>query len=105
MKRIVRIFMALIFCLTVSSGFAYATGGTAGKIVDDAVITTEINANIVKDSDLHFFKINVDTKDGNVTLTGKVPNKKAEDRLISLAKKVEGVKSVKSNLTIEEPKK
>jgi hyperosmotically inducible protein len=96
--------MALIVCLTVSAGYVYATGGTAGKIVDDAVITTEINGKIVKDPELQFFKINVDTKEGNVTLTGKVPNKKAEDRLIGLAKKVNDVKSVTSNLTIEDRK-
>ena len=105
MKRIIQMFMALILCLTVSSGFSYATDKTAGQIVDDSVITTEINAEIVKDPDLHFFKIDVDTNDGTVILTGKVPNKQAEDRLISLAKKVKGVKAVKSNLTVEEPKK
>lgn len=105
MKRIVRIFMALIVCLTVSLGNVYATEGTVGKIVDDAVITTEINGKIFKDPELKYFKINVDTKKGNVTLTGKVPNKKAEDRLIVFAKKVKDVKSVKSYLTIERPKK
>lgn len=36
---------------------------------------------------------------------GKVPSKKAEQRLVRLAKEVKGVKSVKSNLTIEPKKK
>jgi hypothetical protein len=46
--------MVLIVCLTVSAGYVYATGGTAGKIVDDAAITTEINDKIVKDPNCSF---------------------------------------------------
>jgi len=104
MIRIVRIFIAIVFCVTISSGYALGEGRTIGETVDDSVITTEINAKIVKDPDLHFVKIDVDTREGNVTLTGKVPNEAAKVRLVELAGKVKGVKHVEDNLTVEATK-
>jgi osmotically-inducible protein OsmY len=86
------------------SGCASTTGRTAGEIVDDSVITTTINAKIVEDPQLSYLKINVDSTEGNVVLTGFVPNREAEERLIKLAQGVKGVKSVKSELKIQEKK-
>jgi len=98
MKRVVVLILlsALVFSC------ASVTGRTAGEIVDDSSITTEINYQIVKDPELSYLKINVDTFRGHVTLTGVVPSKEAERRLIKLAEGVRGVKSVKSNLMIGE---
>jgi len=100
MKRFVYSLMMLVFSLSVL-GCASLTGRTAGEIVDDSAITTAINAKIVKDPDLQYLKIDVDSKAGNVTLSGFVPNKAAEDRLIQYAKEAKGVKSVTSNLKIQ----
>lgn len=101
MYRILRIFIAIFFCISLSSGYALGEGRTIGEAVDDSVITTEINAKIVKDPELSFIKIDVDTREGNVTLTGKVPSDEAKDRLVELAGKVKGVKHVEDNLTVE----
>lgn len=102
MNRLVRLITIAVFCAAVATGCAATTGRTAGETVDDSVITSEVNGKIIKDPDLHFLKINVDTFEGNVTLTGKVPSREAEDRLVRLAKQVKGVKSVKTNLTVEQ---
>lgn len=104
MNRIARIFMAIVFCVTIFSGYSLGEGRTLGEAVDDSVITTEINAKIVKDPDLHYFKIDVDTREGNVTLTGNVSSEAAKERLVELAGKVNGVKHVEDNLTVEVPK-
>jgi len=97
-------YILLILCIMVVSttlGCYSSTGRTAGETVDDATITTRINARIVKDPDLGFLKIDVDTYRGNVTLSGTVPSNEAEERLIELANGVRGVNSVKSNLIIQ----
>ena len=49
-------------------------------------------------------EINVDTNDHVVTLRGTVPSAVARAKAVSLAKQVDGVKSVKDELTIG-PKK
>ncbi len=77
------------------------TGRTAGDLVDDTTIANTIRAKIVEDKELSVLKINTDVFNGNVTLLGAVPNKQSEDRLISLARSVNGVKSVTSKLTVQ----
>jgi len=45
-------------------------------------------------------EINIDTTDGKVTLNGTVQNSAEEGKAVDLAKSVDGVKSVKSNLVV-----
>ncbi len=104
MKHIVLLTVLMIFGVTLFSGCASMTGETAGEKIDDATITTQINAMIVKDPDAQFLKINVDTTQGNVVLTGFVNSKEAEERIVSKVKQIRGVKSVKSLLKVEEKK-
>jgi len=104
MKKVSILFMCVFFPFVLLSGCASMTGRTAGEIVDDSVITTTINAKIVEDPQLSYLKINVNSTEGHVVLTGFVPNREAEERLINLAQGVKGVKSVKSELKIEEKK-
>ena len=96
-----KIMIFLILLAFMSYGCACFTGRTAGETIDDSSITTAINLKIIEDPELKYLKINVDTFRGNVTLTGTVKSKQAEQRLIDLSKSVKGVKSVKTNLIIE----
>jgi hyperosmotically inducible protein len=73
---------------------------TMGEKIDDAVITTSVNASFAKDSDLSAIKINVDTKDGVVTLNGPAPTAAAKDKAGDLAKQVKGVASVNNQLVV-----
>lgn len=73
---------------------------TMGEKIDDAVITTSVNASFAKDADLSAIKINVDTKDGVVTLNGPAPTAAAKDKATDLAKQVKGVASVNNQLVI-----
>ena len=72
----------------------------AGK-ADDAAITASVSAEFSKDADLSAFKINVDTKNGNVTLNGPAPTAEARDKATKLAKSIKGVASVSNNLTVK----
>ena len=60
----------LAFGLALFSGCAAMTGRTAGEHVDDASITTQANAIIVKDPDAQYLKIDVSSLEGNVVLQG-----------------------------------
>jgi osmotically-inducible protein OsmY len=104
MKRVALLMFLLVFGLTLFSGCASTTGRTAGEHIDDATITTEANAAIVKDPDAQYLKIDVASTQGNVVLTGYVRSKEAEERLVSKIRQIKGVKSVKSLLKVEEKK-
>ena len=66
----------------------------------DAAITTSINAALVNDPQLSALRIDVDTQEGRVNLSGKAPDESSKTRATTLAKAVEGVKSVENRLVV-----
>jgi hyperosmotically inducible periplasmic protein len=74
--------------------------GAAGK-TDDAAITSKVNAALAGDKDLSATRIDVDTKDGVVTLSGPAPSPGAKERATELARNVKGVTSVNNKLTVK----
>lgn len=84
-----------------AKGAASGASGTMSTSTRDGVITTKVNAELVKDADLSAMKINVDTADGHVVLNGSAPSQPARDRASSLARGVDGVKDVDNRLAIE----
>ncbi len=68
--------------------------------VEDAGITARVNAGLAKDSELSALRIDVDTKEGVVTLTGPAKSEQAKERATQIARGVEGVSRVVNNLTI-----
>jgi osmotically-inducible protein OsmY len=69
--------------------------------VDDATITTKVKAAVLAEPGLRSLQINVDTKDGRVTLAGTVDNAELKQRATQVAQSVEGVKSVTDQLTVK----
>jgi hyperosmotically inducible periplasmic protein len=67
----------------------------------DGVTTSKVNAELVKDPSLSAMKINVDSADGHVALTGTAPSESARDRAAAMARAVEGVKDVDNRLIVE----
>ena len=72
-----------------------------GGKVDDASTTSAIKMKFAADKTVDALDINVDTNNGNVTLTGTVNSKAEADKAVALAKSVEGVKRVTPQLTIK----
>lgn len=66
----------------------------------DAAIVTKINASLAADDQLKATKIDVDAKDGVVTLTGTAPNAAAQSRATTLAQAVDGVRNVDNKLVV-----
>jgi len=73
---------------------------SVGKIIDDANITATIKTELMHDPIVNAGKIDVDTIEGNVTLTGTLDDQKQITRAVEIAKSIEGVKSVKNNLSV-----
>ena len=72
---------------------------TAGEVVDDATIGTQLKARYAADPDISALKINVDTNQGVVRLRGEVKTLALRRKAEALVKAVPGVKSV-DNQTI-----
>ncbi|MGC2064375.1 MAG: BON domain-containing protein [Thermodesulfovibrionales bacterium] len=100
MKNVVLLSAVMVFGLVLFSGQT-STGETPGEYPDDSVITSEINALMVKDPDAHNFKIDATTIRGDVVLLGFIKSTEAEARLVARISEIRGVKSVKSLLTVE----
>jgi hyperosmotically inducible protein len=72
----------------------------AAEAAGDAMITTKVNAALAVDDKLKAIKIDVDTSNGKVTLTGSAPDAESRDRATTLAKAVNGVTGVDNRLMI-----
>jgi sugar-specific transcriptional regulator TrmB len=75
--------------------------GDTGRAMSDTAITASIKTDLIKDPDLSALKIDVDTKDGVVTLNGLADNEAAKQRAEKMASAVKGVKEVRNFLTIK----
>lgn len=71
-----------------------------GAALTDVAITSAVKAKLLADTAVAGLKIDVDTKDGVVTLNGMVDNKAEADRAMSLARDSAGVKRVVNNLRV-----
>jgi hyperosmotically inducible protein len=65
-----------------------------GAKLDDSVITGKVKAALLDDKDVKSGQINVETKNGVVSLGGFVSGDKVKSRAVAVAKGVSGVKSV-----------
>lgn len=80
---------------------AMGAAGQAGSMVDDATIVTKVKSQLAADDDIKALAIDVDAKDGMVTLTGTVPNDAAKDRAADIVKNTEGIKGLDNQLTVK----
>jgi hyperosmotically inducible protein len=74
---------------------------SAKTYVKDSVITTKIKADLAEEKMASLVQINVDTDSrGMVTLSGSAASQSAINKAISIARAVNGVTSVKSQIQI-----
>lgn len=73
----------------------------AGEEVSDAWITTKVKTDLMATGDVPGTGIDVDTRDGVVTLTGTVESQAVADKAKSVARNIKGVKRVESKLTVQ----
>ncbi len=80
---------------------AQSTKRSVGVVIDDSVITTKAKAAIFNTPDLKTLDISVQTRQGEVVLTGVVADEAAKMKAEEVVRSVGGVNSVTNNLTVK----
>jgi hyperosmotically inducible protein len=73
---------------------------TTAQVSTDMAITAKVNAALAVDDKLKATQINVDTREGQVTLTGQAPDAQSRERATTLVSAVDGVKQVNNQLVV-----
>lgn len=84
-----------------SMGAGAASTG-ASEASNDAQITSKVNSAMTQEERLRAANLEVEAKDGVVTLKGKVASEQAKERAAELARGVEGVQSVRNELEVDQ---
>ena len=89
--------LAILFFMT---GCQAMTGQTAGEIIDDSVITTSVKSQLATDKVATLTRVEVETNNGVVHLTGQVQTAEQRSHVGSVVSQVKGVKRVVNNLQV-----
>jgi hyperosmotically inducible protein len=89
--------LALLFFMT---GCQALTGRTMGENLDDSYITTAVKSKLASDKVVSLTRVEVETNNGIVYLTGQVQTAEQRSHIGSLTSQVEGVKKVVNNLQV-----
>ena len=89
----------LLATIALQTGVAFAADKSKPPLTDDS-ITDQVRLRLAGDSEVKGGGIDVEVKDGVVTLKGPVDTDKARSKAEKLTKHVKGVKSVVNQLTV-----
>lgn len=76
-------------------------GTTLGTEIDDGVLTTRVKSALLDDASVKSFDLKVETRKGEVMLSGFVDNWSQVERAISVTRSVSGVKSVDNKVSFK----
>ena len=89
------------FALITATGCAVTRGQeTVGAYIDDTTITTQVKSRFVENKDVDASSIRVETLNGTVMLSGFAKDSMERQTAESIARKVNGVKSVKNEIAV-----
>jgi len=77
------------------------SGTTIGTEIDDSVVTTSVKSAFLADADVKSFDLKVETRKGEVQLSGFVDNQGQIDRAVTVARGVSGVKGIDNKLQLK----
>ena len=77
---------------------ARSAGTSAGQTVDDSAITTKVKSKMMAEKDLPASKIHVETRNGDVLLSGHVDTRAEKTRAAEIARSVDGVRRVQNDI-------
>lgn len=91
----------LVLGLLGTAGCAVTDGqSTAGQYIDDATITTRVKARMAEDPQVSAMRINVETLNGTVQLSGFAASEAEKNKAASIARNVPDVKNVRNNIVV-----
>lgn len=76
-------------------------GTTLGTEIDDGVLTTRVKSALLDDASVKSFDLKVETRKGEVMLSGFVDNWSQMERAISVTRSVSGVKSIDNKVSFK----
>jgi len=77
------------------------TGEKTGEYIDDAWITTKVKSEMIADSEVKAHKIDVDTKNGVVKLSGTVESWQQANKATDIARGIKGVTAVENDIRVQ----
>ena len=80
---------------------AAPAASSVGNQIDDTVVTSKVKSALLADPEIKSFDLKVETRGGEVMLSGFVANQTQIDRALSVAKGVEGVKVVANKMDLQ----
>ena len=87
-----------------AAGCAVTSGqSSVGQYVDDATITSRVKARMAKDPQVSAMRINVDTLNGVVQLSGFATSEAERAEAGRLVREVPDVKDVRNNIVVRAP--
>lgn len=75
---------------------------TVGTEIDDSVVTTRVKSALVADPDVKSYGFKIETRKGEVQLSGFVDNQTQIDRAIAVTRGVAGVKSIDNKVSLKD---
>lgn len=96
-----RFFLGLVLVLLITGCTETLNQKITGEHIDDAAITSKIKSEILNDPILKSFRIDVESTEGVVQLTGSVDSMQASVMAMEMAIAVKGVKSVNNGLVVK----
>lgn len=96
-------FMAFAQAAPPSSASQEAQSSPAGKSMTDSQMSTQVRQAIMNDNATQTVahNVHVTTKNGMVTLKGKVDNQQEKDAVVAHAKQIAGDANVKDEITVK----
>jgi hyperosmotically inducible protein len=92
--------MSAVALLTVSACAVSRDQQTVGAYIDDTTITTQIKGRFLESKDVAGTSISVETLNGVVLLSGFAKNATEKASAESIARKVNGVRSVRNEIAV-----
>jgi osmotically-inducible protein OsmY len=99
-KRLSAILAALAIATTVGCA-STAKSESTGEYVDDTALTAKVKTAILKEPGLKSAEINVESFKGVVQLSGFVSSQANVNEAMTVARNVDGVKSVKNDMRVK----
>jgi len=93
--------IAVLLVVLALSACQAMTGRTAGRNIDDLTITASVKARLVADKLSNLTRIDVDTVNAVVSLTGLVESEFEKRRAEDIASLVDGVARIVNDLQVE----
>ncbi|WP_394755127.1 BON domain-containing protein [Rhodoferax sp.] len=80
---------------------ASAPSTTVGTVIDDSIVSASVKAALLADPDIKGFDFKVETRKGEVQLSGFVDKQTQIDLAVTVAGAVTGVKSVQNKVSLQ----